>query len=900
MKKIFFLLLCLISVRAVFATHNRAGEITYRRISSAPGVYTYEATIVTYTNTYQTQADRNYLMLYWGDGDSLSLQRMNGPDLNSEEQPGSGPDLIPDGEFIAPYTKKNIYIGKHSYPGPGNYCMSMSDQNRNDGILNIPGSVNVPFFIETCLEINSILGQDNSPILLNPPIDKACQGECFYHNPGAYDPDGDSLSYELTQCLTTGGVVIPGYTYPPTTSVFSIDAYTGELTWCAPPIIGVYNLGILVKEWRGGYEIGSVERDMQINVVPCQDHPPVITPINDTCIEAGKTLNVAVSVNDPDNDDVTLTATGGPLTTNFPVPEATFNPVTGFVPLTTYFSWPTACNDVKEQPYEITFKADDNHATSSTNSYSLVDFATFRITVVGPPPQSPSANPSGSNMILKWDAGTCSLSTLNQVIGYKIYRHVGFTGWKHGPCETGVPAYTGYVLIGSTSSISDTTYTDSNNGQGLLQATDYCYMVVAEYADGSQSYASEEFCNKLLRDVPIITNVSVDSTDKINGSITVKWLKPLADSLDFDTIKNPGPYEFKLMQAQGFTGALTYNQIASFTSPSFSGLTANSFTATALNTVDNPYSYRIDFYATSVFKNSSNTASSVYLSITPTDKKLILSWQEYVPWDNYNYYIYRKNSSGVFVLHDSSTTQTYTDKGLTNGSTYCYKIMSVGKYTDTTIVSPLINFSEEACGSPIDLIPPCPPNLTVSGGCSIGQDSLTWTNPNHYCADDVIFYRIYYVSIQGDSLSLLTKITNLSDTTYIYNNPSSIAGCFAVTAVDSFLNESHFSQIICVDNCPNYKLPNVFSPNGDGNNDLFTPVLPYKYVKDIDIKIYDRWGLLVFESTDPNINWDGKDQSTKKLCDDGVYFYVCKVDEIRLTGIKPNVLTGNIQLYRNK
>ncbi|MBK7181821.1 MAG: gliding motility-associated C-terminal domain-containing protein [Bacteroidetes bacterium] len=121
--------------------------------------------------------------------------------------------------------------------------------------------------------------------------------------------------------------------------------------------------------------------------------------------------------------------------------------------------------------------------------------------------------------------------------------------------------------------------------------------------------------------------------------------------------------------------------------------------------------------------------------------------------------------------------------------------------------------------------------------------------------------------------------------------------CYVVTAVDSFANESVIVTKICVDNCPIYELPNVFTPNGDNINDLFIP-LPYKFVKDIDIKIYDRWGLLMFETTDPGIFWNGTSKDTKLPCSDGVYYYVCTVNEIRLEGIVPRTLKGFIQLIK--
>ena len=65
-----------------------------------------------------------------------------------------------------------------------------------------------------------------------------------------------------------------------------------------------------------------------------------------------------------------------------------------------------------------------------------------------------------------------------------------------------------------------------------------------------------------------------------------------------------------------------------------------------------------------------------------------------------------------------------------------------------------------------------------------------------------------------------------------------------------------------------------------------------------DLTIYNRWGNVVFQTTDPAINWDGKNKDTKLMCSDGVYFYVCDVHEIHLTGIETRTLKGFVYLIR--
>ncbi|MCF8298470.1 MAG: gliding motility-associated C-terminal domain-containing protein [Saprospiraceae bacterium] len=70
----------------------------------------------------------------------------------------------------------------------------------------------------------------------------------------------------------------------------------------------------------------------------------------------------------------------------------------------------------------------------------------------------------------------------------------------------------------------------------------------------------------------------------------------------------------------------------------------------------------------------------------------------------------------------------------------------------------------------------------------------------------------------------------------------------------------------------NLIVPKVFTPNGDGVNDVFLiQSLDYSALKDFKIIIYNRWGNLVFESDDIKKAWDGKEG--KNDLDEGVYVY---------------------------
>ncbi|TAE84362.1 MAG: gliding motility-associated C-terminal domain-containing protein, partial [Bacteroidetes bacterium] len=125
-----------------------------------------------------------------------------------------------------------------------------------------------------------------------------------------------------------------------------------------------------------------------------------------------------------------------------------------------------------------------------------------------------------------------------------------------------------------------------------------------------------------------------------------------------------------------------------------------------------------------------------------------------------------------------------------------------------------------------------------------------------------------------------------------------ITGCYYVAGVDSVGNESFPTNTTCIENCPEYVLPNVFTPNGDGRNDLFIP-FPYRFVKGVNFSVFNRWGIEVFNTTNIDLLWDGTDQTNGKPLQDGVYFYTCEVEEVFLNGIKKRYLNGSIQLIRN-
>jgi len=853
-----------------YATHQRAGEITFKHISGL----TYEITIITYTYT-PSPADRPELDVRWGDGTYSTLQRtekINYPNNISRNVYAYVPGI-------------GATEARHTYSSPGTYRIALEDPNRNAGIQNIPNSVNVPLYIDTEIVINPFLGNNSSPVLLNPPIDNGCVGKLYIHNPGAFDTDGDSISYRLVTCRGANGDPIAGYTLPQTSNSFTLDPITGDLIWDAPVKQGEYNVAMAIEEWRSGIRISSLTRDMQITIISCDNNPPEINAIDDTCITAGDTLIFDVVATDPDDDLLTLSSTGGPYEVSINPAFIDPDPATGAGMATTTFHWETICEHVQKQPYYAYFRASDNGFP-----VSLVDIMTIGITVVSPPPDVFEPEPIGSSIRISWRKAECSKAT-----GYKIHRRNGFYGFVPDNCETGVPSYTGYKLIHTNNSANDTVYQDDNNGEGLIPGIDYCYIITTIFNDGAESYASEELCTALKKDVPIITNVSNDSTDLTPGIAFIAWSKPT----ELDTVQIPPPYQYVVKRADGINGN-NYTELATLNGLDDTLYFDNSIN---LNTGTVPYKYKIDLQSNSYgYVGSSHPATSIFLMVDPSDEKLLLSWDLSVPWTNDEYHIYRKEEGEAdYSLLGITADTAYLDSGLVNQREYCYYVKSVGSYNTSGFVNPLINFSQIKCKRPYDNEPPCPPVLTVETVCDQIENILTWTNPNNYCADDVERYHIYYASTESGDFMLIDSTGSATDTTYIHANLATVTGCYAVTAIDSVGNESEFSNIVCVDfnECPVYELPNVFTPNGDQHNDYFTPYPEsIASVQSINMSIFNRWGKIVYETTDPMINWDGKNYKNNIECAEGTYFYICDVFELTLDGVQKRSLQGSITLIR--
>lgn len=908
-----------LSLTNSFATHIRAGEITAERVSIQ--TLTYRITVVGYTDTRSTvifgPGEVNF-------GDGREVQLNTEADFTLVESLGN-------------QIEKNTFVVTHTYQGPGAYTIRFREFNRNDLTLNMDNSVDTPFYVETKIIIDPFIGINNSPVLTIPPVDNGAVNKRYIHNPGAYDPDGDSLAYSMDVPKQQFQRPVNNYRDPSSSEFsfnredggvppfLSLDPITGDLVWDAPGLAGQYNVAFRIQEFRkiaGEWiEIGYVVRDMQIIIENSNNQRPELILPPDLCVVAGTKIEEIIQGSDPDGDPVKIEVFGDPVEiSSSPAdyqPKSIFQSSPGII----NFEWQTICSHVREREYQVRIRITDQPRSGP----ALVDIKTWNIKIIGPPPVLEDVEQQqGRSVNLQWQPYSCSGSAQNM----QIWRRLNSDPYEPDSCETGIRS--GYELVGTTD-METFNFIDNNQAEGLAPGNTYCYRLVAAFPQprAGESIVSEEICITIDVDVPLITNVSIEETSDANGEIFIKWTPPY----DIDREQFPGPFTYELLRNIGFTGNQSRVSVLS-TLDTF-------FTDTGLNTENLVYNYKIILKENNTTIDSSSSASSVRLEPIIINEAIELNWEFVVPWNNsvseFKHEVYRNrndpNAQDVDIFEliaevDVTTAGfSYFDDGRHNGVSlkkdieYCYFVITKGSYNVDLIEYPLENKSQLICARPDDDRLPCPPVLTFEGpDCveflsdkSCGFNSfvhgLGW-DPDFsgVCDDELSAFQLYFSPDGEEGVFNLIGTYSPFERNAIITDLQTFRGCYYITAVDRSGNESDPSNIVCVDNCPNYELPNAFTPNGDGVNDTFMAFdNPFarcpRFVLGVEIFIVNRWGVEVFRynslsssENDIYIRWDGRDENGNQL-PAGTYFYSGTVRfDILDPALQEKKLKGTIQI----
>jgi gliding motility-associated-like protein len=229
-----------------------------------------------------------------------------------------------------------------------------------------------------------------------------------------------------------------------------------------------------------------------------------------------------------------------------------------------------------------------------------------------------------------------------------------------------------------------------------------------------------------------------------------------------------------------------------------------------------------------------------------------------------------EGSSGVFYeIARTVNDNRFTDSGVSTGTkNYCYRI-----------------YYENSCGTRSDASPSvCTIYLQRNG------EQIKWTSESPFL-DPVENYYVLRIDDSGLATSRDAALTLSHDT----NNdpPSNQIFNYQVQAksADGFYSDSN---IIDFHENSSLFIPNAFSPNGDGHNEVFA--IKGKFIVSSKMTIFDRWGSVVFANDNAALGWDGSLKSSPDTpAPVGNYFYKIEVTD---TTNKTVVKAGTLLLIR--
>jgi gliding motility-associated-like protein len=197
-----------------------------------------------------------------------------------------------------------------------------------------------------------------------------------------------------------------------------------------------------------------------------------------------------------------------------------------------------------------------------------------------------------------------------------------------------------------------------------------------------------------------------------------------------------------------------------------------------------------------------------------------------------------------------------------------------GSNNDTLIISPIIDtwyysVYSNSCGTVMDSIliqVNALPQIIAIGDTTVvpldnaflsvtGGDIYTWSPSSGL-----------------DCSSCEEPIANVSETTVFYVVGTDANGCLGFDSV-----------VVMIEAGLEIFIPNVFSPNGDGENDVFAVEVAGELNNCSDLKIYNRWGQIIFISTGGNTKWDGH-TNVGQAVPEGTYFFVVEINGIKKSG----------------
>ena len=895
MKNILLIIILLGSFN-LKASHIVGGEIYYDYLGN--NNYRFFISMYRDCNSNGAQFDAPLMLAVYNSGGGL-VQNISVPYPGSTMVPVvfNNPCVTPPSNIC---TENAVYTTVVNLPPlPGGYTVSYQRCCRKPSITNLinPGDLG---FTLTCHVPGPANFQNSSPRFVDYPPLVLCNNEDLIFDHSATDPDNDQLVYSLVTPFHGGGnntsgsgcasCVAPSPAtappYPPTPwapgfsataplgpgSSISIDPNTGLLI-ASPNLLGKFVVGVQVEEIRNGVVINKTVRDFIFEVFNCVVQLSAILPAQEDLPDfvsycQGYTINF---VNNSFGGTNYLWDFGDPTTTSDVstqfAPSYTY-PADGNYQATLIVNpgWPctdtTVMDILVNHVFETSFTSNDSICINE-NSFDFVGSSTY-----------PTAT-------YTWDFGqnampdSASGQTVNNV-------HFTTTGT--------IP-----VTIHAENAFCEADYTNTIYiypepiAEMVLPQNFECNGLTVDFGNNSQN------ANRYLWDFGV-PGISSDTSSMFETSYTF----------------SPGTYDITLIASSANCSDTTMESITlnvplsvDFTSQDSMCVTNNSFDFIGQVTGPPGSIYTWDF-GTFANPQTSNNISELGVNFVATGLLPITltgTHENCTETVTHNIYIVQEPQIN-FKLEPGLQCEPFPAQfiDLSFAETPISYAWDFGDGTTSNEANPLHVYPFPG-NYPVTL------TISTAAGCidtlSLIEPDLITVHPKPTAA----------FSISTDDTDICHSLVSFTDQSFLaetiyYDFDDNGASIYEANPDHVYISDgSHRPvQIVttefgCKDSA--YQeltiqpftlfVPNAFTPNGNGFNDTFLPVV-YLDVLEWKFQIFNRWGELVFETLDVNEPWDGTTPNGEIAQNDE---YVWKITFVSCEPINPEqIITGMVNLTR--
>lgn len=854
-----------------FASHIVGGKITYKFL----GAGKYEIRLIVYRDCGVIADFDNPAFISIFNKANNSLVYNNGLLLQKRDTikgTSTNPCFVPPPGICV---ETGTYIDTVFLPSNASgYTIAYQRCCRNASVLNI----SLPSMNGMTITTDIPPQSNSTPNFLSQPPIFLCLTDTFNYSFAATDPNGDSLVYQLCTPLSgaNNSTTQPNPTSPPpfapinwvppytatnpipNSGGITLNPNTGQLKF-KPSMIGQFGIGICVAEYRNGNLINTNRLDFQFNIVNCYLVASIPTASN---------LCVGLNVNflNGSTNATSFTWNFGDLTTLADTSHFV-NPSYSYPSYGTYTVSLTAVNN--------TYGNCTATATKVINIHPLL---------------SPTLQPSYSLCYKN--------NQLNLNIGGAYHPSATFN-WNFGANANPPTQNTNPGIVHFT----------NPNTQNVVA-------VVSQFGCTHTLVATVTFSNpvaKTDKDKLDCYGINLNFPNLSTGANQYYWdFGDPSTNADTSSLFSPtylypnfNTYTMTLIAKDGICSdtlklpivvntTLSLNPVSSFTPQCFKNNSFNFFANGIYGSGanfnwsfqnGNPFSSNVENPQAIHFTNSG--IDTVVLSIsqygcTKTRSQIVQIWPDPKAKVTVSDTIGCQPLKVRFHSLDSipSHNNWNIDDVLFKDTTVNYVFNNSGLFSFSILVTDTNNCSDSiGKQNYINVLPKPQANSLVS------PLSTNILNPEVIFIDSTSGLHSTYFDF-GDGLTS-TQVSN----THTYNDEGQYPYLLLVT--NNYGCTDTLNDIIRIEGIPYGFVPNIFTPNNDGVNDVFK--IRGEYIKSSSMIIFNRWGGVVCEINDALEGWKGINRQSNLPADDGTYFYVI---QLTLKNEKSYKFKGNVSLFR--